>query len=289
MFRKYMHVKRLGSDDVTGILDGMCYIFSKLDGTNASVFIEDGEVCAGSRNRKLSDEQDNFDFYKHVKANEYLYRGAIETIAIEHDVDIEDVTLYGEWLVPHTIHGYRKEAWRKFYLFDVLVAGEYIPYEQYKALPLTVIPPIAIILNPTTAELKELLDKANFMVEDGFGEGVVIKRYDYVNPYGRTVWAKVVRHDFKSVAKGKHPHETVEYQIAAWFLTQALLDKEIAKLGKWESKKIPQFFGATFHALITEGMWDALKKFKPSVLNIKQLRNETIMICKQYLADKGLL
>ena len=51
-FRRYQHVCRLGTQDTDGILNGKCYIFPKIDGTNSSVWLDDeGNVCAGSRNR----------------------------------------------------------------------------------------------------------------------------------------------------------------------------------------------------------------------------------------------
>ena len=35
-FKKYQHVERLGTSEVQGIENGMCYVFPKIDGTNAS-------------------------------------------------------------------------------------------------------------------------------------------------------------------------------------------------------------------------------------------------------------
>ena len=32
-FQKYMHVERLGKEEVEGITSGKCYVFPKLDGT----------------------------------------------------------------------------------------------------------------------------------------------------------------------------------------------------------------------------------------------------------------
>lgn len=53
MFKKYMHLERFGNDEVLGIELGECYVFPKLDGTNASLWVgEDGSVQAGSRNRR---------------------------------------------------------------------------------------------------------------------------------------------------------------------------------------------------------------------------------------------
>lgn len=48
-FHPYQHVEKLGTAEVDGILDGTVYVFPKLDGANASVWLDDGEVKCGSR------------------------------------------------------------------------------------------------------------------------------------------------------------------------------------------------------------------------------------------------
>ena len=62
-FRKYQHIERFGTTEVSQIEFGECFIFPKIDGTNASVWLDDGEICAGSRQRQLSIEADNAGFY----------------------------------------------------------------------------------------------------------------------------------------------------------------------------------------------------------------------------------
>jgi hypothetical protein len=58
-FKKYQHIERLGTTEVQNIELGECYVFPKIDGTNASVWLNNGEVQAGSRNRHLSFDSDN--------------------------------------------------------------------------------------------------------------------------------------------------------------------------------------------------------------------------------------
>lgn len=47
MFIKYQHVERFGNLEVQNIELGLCHIFPKIDGTNASVWLENGEIKAG--------------------------------------------------------------------------------------------------------------------------------------------------------------------------------------------------------------------------------------------------
>lgn len=62
-YKKYQHVCRMGTSDVEGLLDGEVYVFSKIDGTNGTLFLGDnGLVHGGSRRRELNDFQDNQGF-----------------------------------------------------------------------------------------------------------------------------------------------------------------------------------------------------------------------------------
>ena len=107
--------------------------------------------------------------------------------------------LYGEFLVPHSLKTYEDDAWRKFYIFDVFddTTETFIPYEEYQPVleqyELDYIPVIATLKNATPEKLLDFLEKNVFLIRDGcgYGEGLVVKRYDYVNKYGRTTWAKV--------------------------------------------------------------------------------------------------
>ena len=114
MFVKYPHIERLGNDEVTDILDGTCLVFPKIDGTNASVWQEDGQIKAGSRRRELTTDDDNAGFYVWV-----LTCDAAKPIA-DYLTRHPNHTLYGEWLVPHSLKTYRADAWRRFYVFDIL-------------------------------------------------------------------------------------------------------------------------------------------------------------------------
>ncbi len=125
-FERYIHLERFGNDGVQGIEFGECWIFPKLDGTNGSVWFDDGRICTGSRNRKLPEALSNQnldDVPDDVRSNDnqgfgvYIgnNRSTFEKLLAGHP----NRRLYGEWLVPHAFRGYRKEAWNRFYVFDV--------------------------------------------------------------------------------------------------------------------------------------------------------------------------
>lgn len=288
MFIKYMHIERIGTDEVDGLLDGECWVFPKLDGTNGSIWLEDNQVCAGSRRRQLSLDSDNAGFLAHVLAN-----GKYEEWLREHPNRI----LYGEWLVPHSLRTYRQDAWRKFYVFDVWDKDEekWLPYNRYvdslEEHHIPAIPPMYLVDNPSVEYLTKLLDKNTYLIADGqgAGEGIVVKRYDFVNRYGRTVWGKLVRNEFKEknhkVFGTPHIELTnIETKIAKQFVTQALVDKVLAKMTlnkPWASRRIPELLNRVWHDLITEEMWNVLKKHRNPTIDFKRLYRHTVARTKE--------
>ena len=199
-FTKYMHIERYPCSEVDGITNGKTYIFPKLDGTNSSVWLgEDGELCAGSRNNKLTEQWDNRGFLARMKMSPWCL-----DFLKEHPTYI----IYGEYLVPHTLKDYAIGAWDKFYVFDVLDTENHrwLSYEEYRDLLLpagfNVIPPLAVLNNPALddEEIQSYLNNNHYLMidETHIGEGIVIKNYNYQNPYGRVTWAKVVTPVFKN-------------------------------------------------------------------------------------------
>lgn len=240
-FRRYDHVERLGHEKVEGIDVGEVYVFPKLDGTNASVWFEDGgevgyyTVC-GSRTRTLSSTSDNAGFWQWVHMNQ----APLWKVFNEGG---KDWTIYGEWLVPHTVKTYREDAWRKFYVFDVYdtAKGKYLHYTEWeptiKAAGLDVIEPLCIFTNPTPEQLQREAENNTYLILDGAGcgEGIVLKNYSWENTRGNQPWAKLVRNEFKeenrrAFGTRETGHFQIEAAIAEEFCTQVLVEKTRAKI-----------------------------------------------------------
>jgi ATP-dependent RNA circularization protein (DNA/RNA ligase family) len=296
-FKEYVHIERFGVDEVEGIELGEIVVFYKIDGTNGSVWLDEGSVRAGSRRRELSLEADNRGFLAHVLSSpcysDYLF-------------DHQDHRLYGEWLVPHTLKTYRQDAWNKFYVFDVakeLPGGseEFLPYDVYQesleAYGIEYIPPIARYRSNTNYEsLVGLLGRTGeFLVSGGEGEGIVIKNYGFHNKYGRQVWAKIVSSEFKEKniklmgcpeLKAK---DFIEQKIIDKFCTDAFIKKEYEKIktenNGWQSKHIPMLLGRVFHELIKEESWNFVKEYKYPTINFKTLNNLAIQKVKSSLPE----
>lgn len=289
-FIKYQHIERFGTTEVEGIQNGKCYIFPKIDGTNASLWWSNG-LKAGSRNRELSIDNDNAGFYKWALGQEHI---------IQFLKSNPEVRLYGEWLVPHTLKTYNDNAWRNFYVFDVMIGNEYTDYTKYSELlqqhNIEYIPPICIINNPSYERLIGLLEQNDYLVKDGngIGEGIVIKNYDYKNKYGRVVWAKIVSNEFKGKHKKAMPNEIkeknlVEKDIVDKYITRSLLDKEQSKIENemngWSSKYIPRLINVVFYNLIREESWNFVKEFKNPTIDFKRLSFFTTSKIKELKPD----
>lgn len=293
-FNKYMHIERYGTDEVEDIEFGECYIFYKIDGTNGSVWLDDGQVKAGSRNRELTLDNDNAGFYNYIIKNENI---------INYLKEHPNHRLYGEWLVPHSLKTYREDAWRKFYIFDVALhkdddTEELLPYEVYKFMlekyNLDYIPPLAIMKNANYDSLIKLLEKTGqFLIEDGKGngEGIVIKNYSFVNKYGRQTWAKIVANEFKekhAKAMGAsivNSTELVEEKIINKFCTEAFIEKEYSKIVNekegWRSQYIQMLLGRVYSEFIKEESWNFVKELKNPRVNYKTLNSLLIKKVKE--------
>lgn len=295
-FKKYQHIERFGTDETRGIELGTSYIFPKIDGTNSSVWLDDDmQICAGSRKRELTPENDNAGFYEWV-----VKQDNIKQYLSEH----MNHRLYGEWLVPHSLKTYKDNAWRRFYVFDVMVDhGDfdyYLKYEEYKEFMdqhnIDYIPCIAKITNGSYEQFINQLDKNVFMIKDGngIGEGIVIKNYDYENCFGRKTWAKIVTSEFKekhakvmgaTEIQGK---KIIEEEIANKYCTSAIIEKVYDKIKVekgWSSKNIPELLNRVYNDIITEEIWNMVKEYKNPTINFKTLQTFIISKIKEIKND----
>lgn len=275
-FKKYQHVERFGTDATEGILNGTVFIFPKIDGANASVWLDDfGDIAIGSRNRQLKPD-DNFRGLRQYVENHKGIRDYLEQYPARR--------LFGEWLIPHTIKNYRPDAWKHFYVFDVMENGKYLNYFDYAAelidFGIKFIDPIISCENPTAEQIQAQLDKCTFLMQDNLpGEGIVIKNYDFVNKFGNVIWAKIVRPaPITPKIQRKFDADNIESAIVDKFITTEFVAKEFAKIAVdgWNSKLIGKFLGTVWHTFITEEIFNILRKFHNPKIDFGLLHALTI-------------
>lgn len=299
-FIKYPHLERFGTDAVDGINIGECHVFPKIDGTNASVWKQSDTYFAGSRNRELAIGDDNAGFY-HWLTQDLKTAAQSQPVRDLLDALPEGTIVYGEWLVPHSLKTYREDAWRRFYVFDVLTPNHvFMHYDDYSAIcqrfGVDFIPCMTKATNPSYEQLVGCCERNTFLLQEnsGFGEGVVIKQYGWVNRFGQTTWAKLITNTFKD----KHIQEMggsvitnkmVEESIVEENVDRHLVDKIVAKIrneaGAFGARDIPRLLHTAYHDLVTECLWDALKKHKSPKIDFKTLNHFCVARVKALMPE----
>jgi hypothetical protein len=294
VFTKYTHLERIGKGETDGIENGICFVMPKLDGTNASIWFNNGELKTGSRNNELGlGKADNAGFNAYVQENKEKYLPFFNILP--------NAILYGEWLVPHSVKTYRSDAWRKFYVFDVVLDKgelEYLTPEQYigvlQTLDIEYVPVICKVEN-FTGDWADFLPQADFLIdktiEGAKPEGIVMKNYSFVNKYGRKTFAKLVDTEVMTGAKKANSKVKeaggLELEIAEKYVTSHMIDKERAKIeGSTANGSIQgRLLQTIFFTLIDEEIWDILKKYKYPTIDFKKLNREVIEIVKAHCKD----
>jgi len=293
-FTKYQHIERLGNSEVQGILNGVVYVYPKLDGTNAQIWTNDGLVHHfGSRRRELTLDNDNAGFMTTLLGPP---RTTNDRYLLDMVLGYPGCRFHGEWLIPRSLKTYTEDAWKRFYLFDITrynPATERVEHVHYEALKdicdqygfTDYIAPLRILVNPTVADCHKCLKENNYMIQDGagVGEGVVLKNYAYWSKYGRQTWAKIVTSEFKDKNRKKMGASVSKCRKLgedklANRLTCAMVDKVVANIEAecdgWSSKYIPRLIETVWRDFVTEELYNGLKKLKQheQTVNFRTLR-----------------
>jgi len=294
-FLRYPHLERFGHKEVEGIEKGHCYIFPKLDGSNASMWYSKSIDIFhyGSRNRELSLDKDNAKFMATMELSRYgdPYRQFLE--------DYPSFVLYGEWLVPHTIKNYIDFAWNKFYIFDIYctVNNKFIPYSTYINLirdyNLDFIPATEFVSFPTQESLHEkVLTNSKFLLKNvgENGEGIVIKNYEYSNIFNRVTWAKILVETVQNKPSVPANNKSNEELFAEKFVTPHFVEKEYNKIlvalrddgdKQWDHRCIPRLLESCYRELIVEELYNYSKKLKGPI-DFKVLKTFVMQKIKEH-------
>ena len=294
-YKAYQHIEKIGSGEVEGILNGTCYLFYKIDGTNSCIWLkDDGTLGFGSRKRELTADKDgdNQGFMTAITTNE-AYAATFADIKA-FLTNNPNWILYGEWLIPVNIKNYKDDAWRNFYVFDIYdtVTEKYLDFDRYSKLldkkypNIKYIPLLAKLENPTEEDIKALLPRTGeFLISEGLGEGIVIKNYDYVNKYGRITWAKMLTEDFLSKKKGLREGKKIaaeegnstEYEIVKLLTVDHILKEKYKVMERrnsptFEMNMVAELLNRVFDEFWRDNWEIILKKFHNPTINFKTLK-----------------
>lgn len=242
VYAKYTHVERLGTEECEGLLDNDCvYVSSKIDGTNACVFWDEetGALGAGSRTRTLSAESDNAGFFAWATGDAQEAK-LLREYCRAHPAQV----VYGEWMgkdkLIGSFKGYDKRALGTLFIYDVLgeEAGGYLPEPTWReelakaGLEPYFVKLLAVLDHPTEVDVLDLAKRNDFLIEGTgkVGEGVVCKVSGWKNQFGRMAYGKIVLDEFKRQGRKPAFHGQVEPAIIEAFVTDAEIEKTIAKV-----------------------------------------------------------
>lgn len=262
-YKAYPKIHRLGKEETDGILDHEFVVQEKVDGANISIFEHEGKVRCGTRTRMLPEDESFNGFQEAVQANLQLAMFFSR---------VPGLILYGEWLVKHTIT-YNEEAYKKIYLFDIFntIKGEFLPQntvEEWARMLGLEYPHVFTTGKLTEEQIQEYVGKS--MIAPA-GEGVVLKAPEFVNKFGDKVYAKVVHQKFKEAnaivfgGNNKHSETYWEMYVVNKYCTTARVRKIMQKLQSETERRLdmehtPRIAGTCYHDMITEEIWEIIKK-----------------------------
>lgn len=300
-FSKYVHVERYGRDEVAGILDGVVYVQPKIDGTNASVWCdpETGELCAGSRNRRITPEKDNAGFAAYVLNSDDPVAKTLRDYCSKNP----GLIVYGEWLGDPTndskmVGSLRKYISKGFFAFDVremprndetgrnlgYVHPRDVRYSDLAQLLGSHFVPSTVLDHPTIEQVTELAEGNHFnLPDDVVGEGVVIKNYDYRDAYGNMQMAKVVLDEWRERQRKNRQMASprgVETMFCDEVVTGAFLDKCRSKVAdkfgvdfdSKDKRHMGMFMSLIVTDAISEDTYDFVKRNKFPTIDFGQLK-----------------
>jgi hypothetical protein len=158
---------------------------------------------------------------------------------------------------------------------------------------INMIEPLAVLDHPTMDVIKDIADNRNSVyVKEGLGcgEGVVVKRYDFVNYEGKTVWGKVLNTVFttnkKVLSNLQKDDSSVEDRILHRSVNPLLIDKEYHKL--LEEKSVVSFrdlMESVWNCLLIEYLPDEIKKERFPVIDFRKMRDSVAIAIKEFRPD----
>lgn len=218
-------------------------IQEKLDGSNTSIFNDNGKLRLFSRTQEITDNKENFqDFIKYVKQNEDMILKYLPN----------QYVMFGEWLGQAKIPYNKKAksgAISPYYVFDIAYKIEnmndkdkikryYLTPEESKCLAtnmlLDFVPIIEeqIVLNNFEELIEKYVEKQKSVIDsESIREGIVVKTVDGIKR------VKIVSSQFSEVKHKKNKLSDNPYNWLERFITPMRIQKFLMKVKEIENKE----------------------------------------------------
>lgn len=264
----------------------------KLDGSNASFTVENGELQCFSRRKMLNEKETLNGFYGWVHENieEYLFDF------------LENYIIFGEWLVKHKIQ-YKEECYKEFYVFDIYDKEEEVylslknmhriaSYLELKTVKTLLIAEPSYHLNTlTTQNIQDLVGKSDMTVKPNTGEGIVIKYLDGKSEHED--YYKVVSNEFKEFNRQKMKTEIKNNDsVADYAMTRARMEKMIFRAIEEDRLKEEDLELQNFSSVMKEVgqnfVDDIMEEEKDNMIKIieKQIKKKMPHMLREILEEK---
>jgi hypothetical protein len=187
-WHSYPKVYNVGHPQVADVMDGDVIIQEKVDGSQFSFGLHDGEIKMRSRNREFAfGEQDN------------LFQLAAEQVYRVKDRLVPGYTYRCEYLAKkkHNTIAYDRVPLNNFAIFDIEKSESLFSflaiYPDFDSVPELYRGPGSEV---TPEMIKEFMDRESFLGGSKI-EGIVIKNYNRFTRDGKVMMAKHVSEQFK--------------------------------------------------------------------------------------------
>ena len=267
-------------------------IQEKLDGSNASFTVENGELQCFSRRKLLNEKETLNGFYGWVHENihEYLFDF------------LENYIIFGEWLVKHKIQ-YKEECYKEFYVFDIYDKEEEVylslknmhriaSYLELKTVKTLLIAEPSHHLNTLTPQnIQDLVGKSDMTVKPDTGEGIVLKYLDGKSEHED--YYKVVSNEFKEFNRQKMKTEIKNNDsVADYAMTRARMEKMIFRAIEEDRLKEEDLELQNFSLVMKEVgqnfVDDIMEEEKDNMIKIieKQIKKKMPHMLREILEEK---
>ena len=211
------------------------------------------------------------------------------------DFAYTDIILYGEY-TKKTHYTVEKEHFHEFYCFDILFVNtenntqKYVNPNNYPDIfdrhGVKLVPSEYIKVSEMDSCLERFKDFSRFLLPANFehGEGLVLKDYNNnKNPFGNTVWAKLL---YDRPVKKCLPVDVYEEVEQNWF-NEAYLDKETDKYLENHKEKfvLDKYANIIAYEFMQEELVNIMRKYKP-VLDYNKFNAMLIVKAKNYWLAK---
>lgn len=308
-FHEFIHIERLDSPECEGLLNGRVFISPKIDGTNACVWYDPGDekVYAGSRKRVLSIEDDNAGFCEWAmtgKNGNQTEQVRLITLAM----NMPKCQIFGEWLGTKKFIGHIKDydtsALGCLWIYDIynmetrkyFTPNEVLDICEAADLSQWCLPQIPAD-NPTMDDIITMAENNTFLLASANhpGEGLVVRRPDFINAAGHYMVGKFVRDEYKQkkhAPKVQLDPADVINGIVTEFVTDAELSKAKAKTALYfnedefdrrQGKMVGFYLNEVVQSCIFDEIKNIVKKFKNPVIDFSLLQGVTKQKAREYI------